>query len=165
MADNEKLDNQRLKNFKNKGRDLEVKQFTGWRRAARIFLPHHSSRRPWLPVTYFVISTIGIYAGTRQSELSRSSFTVRVSPWFFTPSDCPGPGHVRVNAFPTGWTVLAAASQAPGNMLTVDSLNQANSNVCMRTDSRLGSMFPLVSFIFIRRVVLRGCSLSFWHRS
>lgn len=25
MADNEKLDNQRLKNFKNKGRDLEVK--------------------------------------------------------------------------------------------------------------------------------------------
>lgn len=24
MADNEKLDNQRLKNFKNKGRDLEV---------------------------------------------------------------------------------------------------------------------------------------------
>lgn len=30
MADNEKLDNQRLKNFKNKGRDLEVKR----RRAA-----------------------------------------------------------------------------------------------------------------------------------
>lgn len=25
MADSEKLDNQRLKNFKNKGRDLEVK--------------------------------------------------------------------------------------------------------------------------------------------
>ena len=31
MADNEKLDNQRLKNFKNKGRDLEV-------RLRRIFL-------------------------------------------------------------------------------------------------------------------------------
>lgn len=27
MADNEKLDNQRLKNFKNKGRDLEVMCF------------------------------------------------------------------------------------------------------------------------------------------
>lgn len=26
MADNEKLDNQRLKNFKNKGRDLEVRE-------------------------------------------------------------------------------------------------------------------------------------------
>lgn len=29
MADNEKLDNQRLKNFKNKGRDLEVKRKRG----------------------------------------------------------------------------------------------------------------------------------------
>ena len=28
MADNEKLDNQRLKNFKNKGRDLEVNSGT-----------------------------------------------------------------------------------------------------------------------------------------
>lgn len=31
MADNEKLDNQRLKNFKNKGRDLEVKVVLDWR--------------------------------------------------------------------------------------------------------------------------------------
>lgn len=32
MADNEKLDNQRLKNFKNKGRDLEVnsRALEGW---------------------------------------------------------------------------------------------------------------------------------------
>lgn len=28
MSDSEKLDKQRLKNFKNKGRDLEVKSFT-----------------------------------------------------------------------------------------------------------------------------------------
>lgn len=35
MADNDKLDNQRLKNFKNKGRDLEVVTVRLPRRALR----------------------------------------------------------------------------------------------------------------------------------
>lgn len=47
MNDNEKLDNQRLKNFKNKGRDLEVSELNGAvtrRRAAGCDVGHKSSR-------------------------------------------------------------------------------------------------------------------------
>lgn len=47
MADNEKLDNQRLKNFKNKGRDLEVAPFglPGTRRSAQREGPGRSGIR------------------------------------------------------------------------------------------------------------------------
>lgn len=52
MADNEKLDNQRLKNFKNKGRDLEVK-VTQIRVEDLLFLGtvalFAASFAPWLP--------------------------------------------------------------------------------------------------------------------
>lgn len=63
MADNEKLDNQRLKNFKNKGRDLEVKVvqigvedllFS----SARPSLCSRPASPPGFPVTSFLISTI-----------------------------------------------------------------------------------------------------------
>ncbi|KAF0030373.1 hypothetical protein F2P81_017104 [Scophthalmus maximus] len=55
MADSEKLDNQRLKNFKNKGRDLEVQVVHIWRRRRRpLFLaaaaaPFAASFASWLP--------------------------------------------------------------------------------------------------------------------
>lgn len=61
MADNEKLDNQRLKNFKNKGRDVEVK-------VVRIAIESLSSAPllcsrlaspPGFLVTSFLISPIG----------------------------------------------------------------------------------------------------------
>ncbi|MEQ2230597.1 hypothetical protein ILYODFUR_031076 [Ilyodon furcidens] len=63
MADNEKLDNQRLKNFKNKGRDLEVKVVQigvsayGWRcRRHRCCV--HGQRLPLgSAVTSFLIPT------------------------------------------------------------------------------------------------------------
>lgn len=63
MADNEKLDNQRLKNFKNKGRDLEVKV-----PQIRVEEPLFSSAPPLCSrlasppgflVTSFLISTVG----------------------------------------------------------------------------------------------------------
>lgn len=63
MADNEKLDNQRLKNFKNKGRDLEVKVtqirvedllfFSAQPLCSRLASP------PGFLVTSFLISTVG----------------------------------------------------------------------------------------------------------
>jgi len=46
MADNEKLDNQRLKNFKNKGRDLEVKCLVGSCRGAAPFLEAAAATSP-----------------------------------------------------------------------------------------------------------------------
>lgn len=52
MADSEKLDNQRLKNFKNKGRDLEVKVpriACLRRRFTASFAPFAASFAPWLP--------------------------------------------------------------------------------------------------------------------
>lgn len=55
MADNEKLDNQRLKNFKNKGRDLEVKVVLDDRRrvppllASALALCFAASFDSWLP--------------------------------------------------------------------------------------------------------------------
>lgn len=62
MADNEKLDNQRLKNFKNKGRDLEVK-VTQIRVEDLLFssAPPLCSRLaspPVFLVTSFLISTV-----------------------------------------------------------------------------------------------------------
>lgn len=63
MADNEKLDNQRLKNFKNKGRDLEVKvvligvEDLSFPQRPPLCLPPASLLR--FPVTSFLISTDG----------------------------------------------------------------------------------------------------------
>ena len=61
MADNEKLDNQRLKNFKNKGRDLEVKVMQIGVEDLLFASPLCS--RPASPagflVTSFLISTVG----------------------------------------------------------------------------------------------------------
>lgn len=64
MADNEKLDNQRLKNFKNKGRDLEVKVTqTGVEDILFSSPPPPLSSRPastlGFLVTSFLISTNG----------------------------------------------------------------------------------------------------------
>lgn len=60
MADNEKLDNQRLKNFKNKGRDLEVK-------VARIgtAAAFAASFAPGFLVTSFLISTGTLHSNPR----------------------------------------------------------------------------------------------------
>lgn len=51
MADSEKLDNQRLKNFKNKGRDLEVKVLPIGvdLRFGAAAAPFTASFAPWLP--------------------------------------------------------------------------------------------------------------------
>lgn len=77
MADNEKLDNQRLKNFKNKGRDLEVKVmqigvedllFS----AALLFCSPLASP-PGFLVTSFLISTIGNFV----LKASAGAFTDR----------------------------------------------------------------------------------------
>lgn len=62
MADNEKLDNQRLKNFKNKGRDLEVKVIQIGVEDLFLFSAPLCSRTAspsGFLVTSFLISTIG----------------------------------------------------------------------------------------------------------
>lgn len=60
MADNEKLDNQRLKNFKNKGRDLEVKVMQIGVEDLLFSSPLCSPASPLgFLVTSFLISTIG----------------------------------------------------------------------------------------------------------
>lgn len=79
MADNEKLDNQRLKNFKNKGRDLEVKVVLN--RRWRVFsLPRHwrsvspLALPPGFLVTSFLISTIGNFV----TKASAKAFAYRL---------------------------------------------------------------------------------------
>lgn len=64
MADSEKLDNQRLKNFKNKGRDLEVKVVRICGEDVLFSSPppalcSRPASPPGFPVTSFLISTIG----------------------------------------------------------------------------------------------------------